>query len=77
MLVLSRRQGESISIGGDITLMVVKMGARRVKLAITAPPAVTICRGELRQTGGVPGRDHFRGMTVPSAAEAVIERNGG
>jgi carbon storage regulator len=59
MLVLSRKKGERIVIGQDIELLVVEMGARRVKLAIGAPQNVPIRRGELcgpARPLAVPGR---------------------
>lgn len=47
MLVFSRKIGERIMIGQNVELLVVKTRAGRVKLAITAPPNVTIRRAEL------------------------------
>ncbi len=47
MLVLSRKAGESIEIGTDITVRIVAVKGRTVKVAIDAPPQVQILRGEL------------------------------
>jgi len=47
MLVLSRKQGESIRINDNITIKIVSVGPGRVKIAIDAPQDVTILRGEL------------------------------
>jgi carbon storage regulator len=47
MLVLTRRQGESIIIGDGIKLTVVSVGPGRVKIGITAPPDVRINREEI------------------------------
>jgi carbon storage regulator len=47
MLVLTRRQGESIIIGNGIKLTVVSVGPGRVKIGITAPPEVRIDREEI------------------------------
>jgi len=47
MLVLSRKQGESIRINDNITINIVSVGLGRVKIAIDAPQDVTILRGEL------------------------------
>ena len=44
MLVLARRQDESIRIGNDIKITVVKLGRGQVKLGIEAPRNVTIKR---------------------------------
>lgn len=47
MLVLSRKQGESIRINDNITIKIVSVGPGRVKIAIDAPSNVTILREEL------------------------------
>jgi len=47
MLVLSRKQGESIRINDNITIKIVNVGQGRVKIAIDAPSNVTILREEL------------------------------
>jgi len=48
MLVLSRRQGEKIVIDGRITVVVSQLKGGRVRIAIEAPPEVSILRGELQ-----------------------------
>ena len=47
MLVLSRKPNETICIGSDITIKVVRVSGGRVRLAIEAPDHVRIQRGEL------------------------------
>jgi carbon storage regulator len=47
MLVLSRKTGETLRIGRDIRLMVVRIDRDRVRLGIEAPENVRIVRGEL------------------------------
>lgn len=47
MLVLSRKEGERIVIGDQITLVVSKVSGNRVTLGIEAPKDVKITRGEL------------------------------
>jgi carbon storage regulator CsrA len=49
MLVLTRKVGERIRIGDDVTLVVTKMAGNRVTLGIEAPKDVRIVRGELEQ----------------------------
>lgn len=46
MLVLSRRQGEEIRIGQDITVKVLQTG-RTVKIGIDAPRHVRVLRAEV------------------------------
>lgn len=50
MLVLSRKQGETICIGNDIEISVSQVSGKRVKLAISAPRDVSIRRSELADT---------------------------
>lgn len=47
MLVLSRKANETIRIGDDITITVVRIGPNTVRLGITAPADVNIARSEL------------------------------
>ena len=48
MLVLSRRNGESVWIGGSVRVEVLEVGGGRVKLGFSAPPDVDILREEIR-----------------------------
>ncbi|MDU4959243.1 MAG: carbon storage regulator CsrA [Sporomusaceae bacterium] len=47
MLVLTRRPGERINIGGEIVLTIVEVKGDTVRVAIDAPRSVSIFRGEL------------------------------
>lgn len=47
MLVLSRKEGESIRIGGDITIQIIEVKGRQVKIGISAPKVVSILRDEI------------------------------
>src|SRR5690242_3308471 len=47
MLVLSRKRGEKIVLGNGITLTVVEVRGKRVRLAFDAPDQVHILRAEL------------------------------
>lgn len=47
MLVISRKKGESLLIGDNIEITVVKVDDGSVKLSISAPKNVTILRKEL------------------------------
>ena len=49
MLVLSRKTGERIHIGDNITIEIRRVAGNRVTLALEAPRAVRILRGELEQ----------------------------
>lgn len=47
MLVLTRKQNEKIQIGDNITITVVRMKGKSVRLGIEAPNDVNVLRGEL------------------------------
>ena len=49
MLVLTRKVGERIQIGDNITVVVTKSAGNRVTLGIEAPKDVRIVRGELEK----------------------------
>lgn len=49
MLVLSRQEDESICIGSDIVVTVIRIGSDRVKLGISAPAGVSVHRHEVYQ----------------------------
>lgn len=47
MLVLSRKEGESIRIGDDVVITVHAIERGKVRIAIQAPRSISIWRGEL------------------------------
>jgi carbon storage regulator len=49
MLVLSRKLGEKLVIGDNISVVISRVAGNRVTLGIEAPANVRIVRGELRQ----------------------------
>ena len=48
MLILQRKEGESLHIGEDVEITVLAVEAGRVRLAIQAPREVPILRSELK-----------------------------
>jgi len=50
MLVVRRRQGESVVIGDDVEVVILEAGPNRVKLGIMAPRDVLVFRKELELT---------------------------
>jgi carbon storage regulator len=54
MLALSRKPGEKVVIGNGITLTVLEVRGKRVRLAFDAPEHVRILRGELACRQGEP-----------------------
>jgi len=55
MLVLSRKPGEKILIGDNVTITIVRIGPNTVRLGIDAPRDMNIVRDELTQTEHVGG----------------------
>jgi carbon storage regulator len=53
MLILTRKRNESIRIGEDIVVRVMRTGKGGVKIGIEAPSSVRIVRGELHDDGRV------------------------
>ena len=47
MLVLSRKPGEKVYIGNNITITVVEIKGNRIRLGIEAPGNVPVLRAEL------------------------------
>lgn len=47
MLVITRRPGESVMIGDNVTLTVLEVKGQQVRIGIKAPPNVHILRSEL------------------------------
>jgi carbon storage regulator len=55
MLVLSRRLGEEIVIGGNIRVMVTEVRGDRVRLGISAPEGIRVDRSEVKERRAVSG----------------------
>lgn len=55
MLVLSRKPGEKILIGENVTITIVRIGPNTVRLGIDAPRDMNIVRDELTHTETVGG----------------------
>jgi carbon storage regulator len=76
MLILSRKVGESIRIGDDVVVTVTRVGGGKVRVAIEAPPQVSIRREELKlRAPRLPRLPRLRPARFLSAltAPAVIQ----
>jgi carbon storage regulator len=51
MLILTRRIGESLKIGPDITVAVMGIKGQQVRIGIDAPKDVTVLREEIADRG--------------------------
>lgn len=56
MLVLTRKLGETICIGDDIKITVIKIKGKQARIGIEAPDGVTILREEVYEEA-LKGRD--------------------
>ncbi len=79
MLLFSRKRGEEIVIGNDISVTVLEMRGKQVKLGFVAPSEVPIHRQEFHPQGRFPrhGEDTRQRPTVVDArtiAEAAMQR---
>lgn len=77
MLVLSRRVGESIVVGDDVTITVLEVRGDVVRIGIDAPRSVAVHRAELlaelaesNVAAASPSED-----AIASLARAVKDRN--
>lgn len=71
MLVLSRKVGERIHVGDNITLEIRRIAGNRVTLALDAPRNVRILRGELEHAAR-----EFEIVDAPAALTAASETFG-
>lgn len=77
MLVLSRRVGESVVVGDEVTITVLEVRGDVVRVGIAAPRSVTVHRAELlaelateNQSSASPSQD-----AVASLTKALRERS--
>ena len=82
MLVLSRKVGEQIIIGDNITVVVNRVAGNRISLGINAPSNVRIVRGELKDVVSAFDDEDADAEPLPLAgaptfhlvSEAVVHR---
>ena len=73
MLVLTRRAGESITIGDDIVVTVVAASGGQVRLGITAPQRVTVLREEIFKALREENSAAARGLEHALPLAALVE----
>jgi carbon storage regulator len=56
MLVLSRKEGQTIVVGDGIEIQVAAIQGNRVRIAVNAPASVRVLRGELVENGLISAR---------------------
>jgi carbon storage regulator len=67
MLILSRRPGESVKIGDEVTVTVLSVKGGQVRLGFSAPPNVAVHREEVyeRIKAETPGETSDRELLPP------------
>ena len=77
MLIMSRRQGETILIGNDIEIVIAHIGKSRVKVGINAPRHLPVVAQELKLVGeenraaaGKPSEEVLRSILEQLQPEA-------
>ncbi|MDH3717436.1 MAG: carbon storage regulator [Planctomycetota bacterium] len=73
MLVLSRKAGESIKIGDEITVVINRIAGNRVTLALNAPRNLRIIRGELKPFDDIEDVDSAETSLVNTPISVSIE----
>ena len=75
MLVLTRKRHETIKIGSDIVIRVIKTSTGSVKIGIDAPSFVRVLRGELATVQGADV-SAAEGYSVEEGCSAQFELSG-
>ena len=65
MLILTRKEGESINLGNDITITVLGVSGKQVRIGTSAPKDVLVNREEITQRIQA-------GLSTPSMATPAI-----
>ena len=79
MLVLTRREGESLRIGPDVRVTVVALASGQVRIGIEAPDHVFVHREEVWERLEESNREAARTAAVlaPGPTPAAAARGGG
>lgn len=72
MLVLSRKVGESIVVGGNIHLTVVAIQGETIRLGISAPEDVIVDRQEVHEKRKNSACDESNPPVAPASAIGMI-----
>ena len=71
MLILSRKAGETIVLGDNITITINRVASNRVSLGIAAPADVRITRGELKPLPPGPAAEHEEALVAKACCDVA------
>ncbi len=69
MLILTRKPGESITIGDDIKVVVLEIKGRQVKIGIDAPSHIPVHRMEVYKR---IQEENLRAASAPDSLEEIL-----
>jgi carbon storage regulator len=75
MLVISRKAGQSVMIGENVTVKVVEVRGQQVRLGIEAPAEISVAREELHREVAAANKQAVRTRKENIAAVASLLRN--
>ena len=76
MLILQRKEGESLFIGDEIEVSVISVDSGKVRLAIRAPKSISILRSELKHAAAT-NREAAQEQSSPLALLGVLKSRPG
>lgn len=74
MLILSRRLGESLTIGDDITVTVIACSGNQIRLGISAPREIRVLREEIYRAVQEENRAAVSGLEKQQTMEDVYRQ---
>jgi carbon storage regulator len=77
MLVLTRRRGEWISIGDDVTVRILSIKGDNVQLGVEAPREIPVHRGEIREQILAEMEAARESAADPAALRRLVDRKSG
>lgn len=70
MLVIGRREGESILVGDQVEIEIIEVGPNRVKLGVRAPREIIVMRKELQL---IRNQNLAAARFAPSLSEKILK----
>lgn len=72
MLILSRKENESITIGENITIRVISIDKGNVKIGFEAPPELIILREELKLAISEENKKSFQQQAQGNVLDKLV-----